>query len=134
MIAPSPTPAPTEADLANAAAEKAAADERLLDFQIKRAGAGSPTAQYELGLRYLTGKGVEKNLLEGRKWLEASAKQDNVWAQRKLKELDEQPEATARPFEVKTGGKVSDSATDALPPATASHTTPSSKSVPPPTQ
>lgn len=124
VMAPPPAPAPTEADLAKIAAEKKAADQRVLEFQIKRAEAGSPTAQYELGIRYLTGKGVEKNPVDARKWLEASAKQDNVWAKRKLKELDEHPEATAKPVEVKTSAKAADPVTGAAPPAVPPPATP----------
>lgn len=117
-MAPPPAPAPTEADLAKATAEKEAADKRVLEFQLKRAEVGSPTAQYELGIRYLTGKGVEKNLVEARKWLEAAAKQDNVWAKRKLKELDEHPDTAAKAVEVKTSAKAADPVTGDAPPAT----------------
>lgn len=87
-VVAAPPPAPTEADLAKAAADKAAADQRLLAFQRKRAEGGSASAQYELGVRYLTGKGVEVSPSEARKWLAASAKQDYSAAQRKLKDLD----------------------------------------------
>lgn len=97
-----PPPAPTEADLAKAAAEKEAADKRLLDFQRQRAEGGSPSAQYELGLRYLTGNGVEVSLAEARRWLAASANQDNSAAQRKLKELDADSPATLSPAEART--------------------------------
>lgn len=115
-MAPPPTPAPTEADLAKTAAEKEAADKRVLEFQMKRAEVGSPTAQYELGMRYLTGKGVEKNLTEARKWLEAAAKQDNIWAKRKLKELDEHPDTATKAVEVKAGAKTPDPVTGEPPP------------------
>ncbi len=132
VVAPPSVPAPTEADLAKTAAAKEAADKRLLDFQTKRAEAGSPTAQYELGVRYLTGNGVQKNLLEARKWLAASAKQDNVWAQRKLKELDEVPDKALKPVEVKTGVPVETAPTVDTPPGTPPPATPAKADPPPP--
>ena len=54
----------------------------------ERAAEGSPSAQYELGLRYLQGDGLEKNEAEGRKWIEQSAKNDYTQAKKKLEELD----------------------------------------------
>lgn len=132
VMAPPPASAPTEADLAKAAAEKEAADKRVLEFQRKRAEVGSPTAQYELGIRYLTGKGVEKNLAEARKWLEAAAKQDNVWAKRKLKELDEHPETAAKAVEGKTTAKAADPVTGEAPPAAPPPASPRPDSTAPP--
>ena len=61
-----------------------------IEFQKKRAAQGSPSAQYELGLRYLTGDGVEKDEAAGLKLLEESAKQDYTLAKRKLEALKEQ--------------------------------------------
>jgi len=60
-----------------------------IEFQKKRAAEGSPSAQYELGLRYLAGDGVEKDEAAGMKLLEESAKQDYTLAKRKLEELKE---------------------------------------------
>jgi TPR repeat protein len=60
---------------------------KTIEFQKKRAAEGSPSAQYELGLRYLTGDGMEQDEATGRKWLEDSAKQDYTPAKRKLEEL-----------------------------------------------
>jgi uncharacterized protein len=62
---------------------------RTVEFQKKRAAKGSPSAQYELGLRYLTGDGVEKDEKAGMKLLEGSAKQDYTLAKRKLEALKE---------------------------------------------
>jgi TPR repeat protein len=103
---PAVTPPPqapatvSPADSAKAAAEKEQAAKRLFDYQLKRAQDGSPTAQYDLGVRYLKGDGTEKNPVEARKWLEAAAKQGHDGAKKKLKELDEsgdKPPAVAAP-------------------------------------
>jgi len=76
-------------------AEKAKQDtlKKTIEFQKKRAAEGSPSAQYELGLRYLTGDGVEKNEAEGMKLLDQSADQDYTLAKRKLEELKESKKA-----------------------------------------
>lgn len=62
---------------------------KTIEFQKKRAAEGSPSAQYELGLRYLNGDGVEKDEAAGMKLLEESARQDYTLAKRKLDELKE---------------------------------------------
>jgi len=90
---PSPTPpgqtvvpiAPADAEKAKA--EKDAAVNRLIEFQKKRAEAGSATAQYDLGLRYLKGDGIEQNLVEARKWFQAAAKQEHPLAAKQLDEV-----------------------------------------------
>jgi len=126
--APSATAAPTAADANKAAAEKQATLKRTIEFQRKRAEAGSASAQYTLGLRYVQGDGVEKNLAEGCKWLRASAKQDNVWAKKKLEELDKEfgplppdpvakPEAPAAKPEEKPGLPAKTPQPSATPPA-----------------
>ncbi len=45
--------------------------------QVQRAQAGDPTDQYNLGLRYLTGQGVEKNPDLARRWIQAAATNSN---------------------------------------------------------
>jgi TPR repeat protein len=83
---PAAVPAPVDP-----AKEKAKQEEVLkktIEFQKKRAAEGSPSAQYELGLRYFYGDGLEKNEAEGRKWIEESAKNDYTLAKKKLEELD----------------------------------------------
>lgn len=92
VITPPPTPAPTAsaADAAKAASQKEATIQRVIEFQKKRALAGSAAAQYSLAVRYLEGDGVEKNLAEACKWLRAAAKQDYTWAKRKLAELEKE--------------------------------------------
>ena len=62
---------------------------KTIEFQKKRAAEGSPSAQYELGLRYLTGDGVEMDEAAGQKLLEESAKQDYTLAKKKLEQIKE---------------------------------------------
>lgn len=73
-----------------ARAEQLEAQKRAVEALRKRAEAGSASAQYELGMRYLTGKGVATNLVEARKWFEAAARQGDYWAKKKLAELEAQ--------------------------------------------
>ncbi len=61
---------------------------KTIAFQKKQAEAGAPTAQYDLGVRYLNGDGVEKDSELARKWLNASATNGNTQAAKKLLELE----------------------------------------------
>jgi len=62
---------------------------KTIEFEKKNAEKGSAWAQYALGLRHLTGDGVEKDEAAARKWLEAAAKNDDSRAKKKLEELNE---------------------------------------------
>lgn len=102
---PAPTPAPqpvtpvptapiavrpaAPVDPAKVQAQNEETVRKTVEFQKKRAEEGSSVAQYDLGLRYLKGDGVEKDEEAGRKWLEKSAKDGNTQASKKLKELNE---------------------------------------------
>jgi hypothetical protein len=70
---------------------------RTVEFQKSRAAEGSESAQYELGLRYLKGDGVEKDEATGRKWLTQSAQNGYLPATRKLEELDNPPKPKPKP-------------------------------------
>jgi TPR repeat protein len=83
------TAPPAQVDPAKAAAAKDDVDKKRLEYQRKRAEAGSEFAQYDLGIRYLTGDGVEKNTNTAKMWLEKAAKNDNSAAKKKLQELKE---------------------------------------------
>ncbi len=89
--ASTPTPVPANSlpagDSEKAKAAKSEAQRRAVDYQRKRAEEGSGQAQYDLGVRYLKGDGVEPNDKLGREWLEKSAKSGFSQAQRKLDEL-----------------------------------------------
>lgn len=64
---------------------------KVLNNQKRLAEQGYPSAQYDLGLRYLTGNGVEKNLDLARQWLQKSAQNGNADASRKLSQLADTP-------------------------------------------
>jgi TPR repeat protein len=61
---------------------------RTVAFQKQRAESGSAQAQYDLGLRFLSGDGVEKDESAGKAWLQKAAKQDFAAATLKLKQID----------------------------------------------
>lgn len=100
---PQPTPTPSQAAQANPAApapvvvvpmdpEKAKAlreetDKKTFEFQYRRALAGSAGSQYDVGIRFLTGSGVQKNETNAVKWLTASATNGYPLAIKKLEEL-----------------------------------------------
>jgi hypothetical protein len=63
-------------------------ERKVLEFHIRQAESGAPAFQYELGLRYLEGRGVELNAAKGREWLEKAAQGGNQDAVQKLKALD----------------------------------------------
>lgn len=89
-VSPVPPPLPGAApatDSEKAKEEKDAVLKRTIEFQKKRAEAGSASAQYDLGKRYLTGDGLAQDLDAARKWFEAAAKQDHEGASAKLEEL-----------------------------------------------
>jgi TPR repeat protein len=69
-------------------AEKVEAEKKLLKYQKMRAEAGSDNAQYEMGMRYLTGKGVEQDETQAKAWFEKAAKQGNTLATKKLEEIN----------------------------------------------
>lgn len=69
------------------AATKEEQEAKLIAFQKKNAADGLPSAQFDLGMRFLAGNGLEKNQATARKWLEAAARQGHTQAIRKLEEL-----------------------------------------------
>src|SRR5688572_22898242 len=78
-------PRPVDPEKERAAQEKA--DQKSVEFEKKRADQDYGWAQYALGVRHLTGKGVEKDLEQARKWLEKAAKNGESQAVKKLAEL-----------------------------------------------
>ena len=88
--APAAVPAPV---LTNTVPEKTPEQkaqllQKTIEFQKKRAAAGAPTAQYDLGMRYLNGDGLEKNPELAQKWLQAAATNGNTQATKELQELN----------------------------------------------
>lgn len=66
-------------------------DVKQFEYYKRRAEEGSDHAQFELGNRYLAGKGVEKDVKLAREWLGKSAKQGNAKAAKQLAELGPEP-------------------------------------------
>ena len=96
IFAPNPVPAraAVPAGFASASARpgpsvasKEEVARNTLAFQRQRAEAGAAHAQFDLGVRYLTGDGVKKDLETARKWLTAAAANGNAQATRKLQQL-----------------------------------------------
>ena len=81
----------TAAELEQKQLEQSAEEKKKLQWQLERAEKGSDPAQYALGMRYLEGKGVDKDLKKARKWLTESAKQGNAEAKKALAEHPELP-------------------------------------------
>lgn len=70
------------------AEKQAEAAAKLLDWHKSQAAAGSASAQYEMGMRHLTGNGVVQSCEKAREWLIKAAKQENLQAYERLKNLD----------------------------------------------
>jgi hypothetical protein len=69
------------------AQDQEALDRRILESQQRRAADGLPSSQFDLGLRYLTGNGVEQNPELAREWIEKAAEAGHRPAIIKLEEL-----------------------------------------------
>ena len=70
---------------------RAEATKKTVEFQRRKAAEGSPQFQYDLGMRYLKGDGVERDSKMARFWLKASADQSHTLAAKKLAELSVEP-------------------------------------------
>jgi len=62
-------------------------EQRVINFQRQNAISGNPSAQYDLGMRYLKGDGLEKDLEQARHWLSLAAKAGNGRAKKQLAAL-----------------------------------------------
>ena len=81
-------PRPVDPEKERAAQEKA--DQKAVEFEKQRAEQDYGWAQYALGVRYMTGKGVEKDPEQARKWLEKAKKNGESQAEKKLAELSKE--------------------------------------------
>ncbi len=84
----------TEKEIAKVKADKSKNEVKQFEFYKRRAEEGSDHAQYELGMRYLTGKGTDPSEKLGREWIAKSAKQGYSQATKKLAELGPEPPET----------------------------------------
>jgi hypothetical protein len=69
-------------------ARLASAEVKALEFQIQRAAAGSASAQYDLAVRYLEGKGVAQDKEKALELLRKSAAQGHGPARKKIEEIE----------------------------------------------
>lgn len=76
-------------------------EDRIISFQRQNAISGNRTSQYDLGMRYLKGDGLEQDLKQARHWLELSAKNGYSRAKKQLAHM---------PAETKTKAKSEESA------------------------
>lgn len=91
LVANPPKPTAASVKPPNGSIPRQTAEEterKVLEFHIRQAEAGSARFQYELGLRYLEGRGVELDPAKGREWLEKAAAGGNEDAVLKIKGLD----------------------------------------------
>ena len=77
----------TEAEQAKLRLQKDKNEIKQFDFYKRRAEEGSDDAQYQLGVRYLAGKGTPPDEKLAREWFEKAAKQGHKQAAQKLAEL-----------------------------------------------
>jgi len=92
----------TEAEQAKLRLQKDKNEVKQFEFYKRRAEEGSDDAQYQLGMRYLAGKGTPPDEKLARECFEKAAKQGHKQAGQKLAELGPapaavNPEATAAP-------------------------------------
>ena len=87
----------TPQEEAKAQIQKDKNDVKQFEFYKRRAEEGSDDAQYQLGTRYLTGKGTAPDEKLGREWLAKAAKQGHAQAAKKLAELGPEPASAPAP-------------------------------------
>ena len=80
--------APEFAEKKKLQAGRARLNHNALMWQLERAQAGSATAMRSIGMRYLTGDGLEKDEVKAREWLKKGAAGGDTAAQKELTRLD----------------------------------------------
>ena len=85
----------TPAEAAKAQIKQDKNDVKQFEFYKRRAEEGSDDAQYQLGVRYLAGKGTPKDEKLGREWLGKAAKQGHALATKQLAELGAEVQKSA---------------------------------------
>jgi hypothetical protein len=63
-------------------------EQRIINFQKQNAISGNPSSQYDLGMRYVKGDGVEQDDKQALEWLKLSAKSGNGRAKKELAALE----------------------------------------------
>ena len=62
--------------------------QRVVNFQRQNAVSGNPLSQYDLGMRYLKGDGVEQDDKQALEWLKLAAQNGNGRAKKELSALE----------------------------------------------
>ncbi len=104
-----------------AQAELTEAEQKKLEWLKSKADGGSPFAQYELGVKQMTGDGSPVDLVSARKYLEDAKKNGYAQADDKLKELSELEKS------VKESAKTATTTAPPVPPLTPAPSAPSKK-------
>lgn len=63
-------------------------EQRIINFQRQNAISGNPSSQYDLGMRYVKGDGVEQDDKQALEWLKLSAKSGHGRAKKELAALE----------------------------------------------
>lgn len=80
--------------------------ESLFNDHLQNAKAGDPEAQYEVGIMYLKGQGVEQDRDKAFEWLKASAASGYALAESKLARIEEQESKFDQLHDQADGGNV----------------------------
>ncbi len=72
-------------------------DQRILNFQRQNAASGNPSAQYDLGMRYLRGNGVEQDDVQAMEWLKLASQNGDSRAKKELAALQARASSTDAP-------------------------------------
>ncbi len=81
----------------------AARADMVFDFQMKLAQKGNAEAQFKVGEMYESGRGVEKNMIEAKRWINKAAAQGNQAAGYKLLYYDLQQNGVTTDNKAKLG-------------------------------
>jgi len=81
----------------------AANADMVFDFQMKLAQKGNAEAQFKVGEMYESGRGVEKNMIEAKRWINKAAAQGNQAAGYKLLYYDLQKNGVTKDNKAKLG-------------------------------
>jgi len=81
----------------------AANADMVFDFQMKLAQKGNAEAQFKVGEMYESGRGVEKNMIEAKRWINKAAAQGNQAAGYKLLYYDLQKNGVTKDNKTKLG-------------------------------
>ncbi|GEM_PF-2250114 len=68
-------------------------EQRIVDFQLQKAISGNPTSQYDIGIRYLKGDGLDQDRAQALNWLKMADQGGNSRAKKQLELIAQEPVA-----------------------------------------